>query len=543
MALWRSNDAGDGFVHTADCPTTADRKHVPDLRASGVLCLKCFATSLKPGAAVTTTADSDLVAVVARHEAAMAQLAEAMAELKIRCEAEMAQVTESMAELKLRQQKSVQHHGSVTHAEFANSIQFETLESNQLPWKLASRNIPRTSFKDPPTAKEEHRYQAYFCLEANNLGGNALHLVDTHTRHYLGGLAPDASFIPRSLNVVTDFCVRFHGELKPLHDHASFTAAAVGQTVNSATTLLELNPWRPFAVVFLSDCHSIQFFVVRRCESGFRFQRTQLLPLAGDGFRALVGLLDLPAAEADEALGYQLPVIPGYTITGFLGQGATSCVYQVGDNHAAKLPAPAFAHLLAKEACCLMSLKDTACVPRLVGHIDTGIATGLVLSPVCRPCQPTDLTASLVQQAVMVVRAAHDKGFAHRDLRPTNLMVHDGNLVVIDWGASVETDWPAEYHGTLHYASDRVLECLASGQLVAVARADDLHSLVRCFFALLFPHLPPPSGGKSRSVEICDTRAFWRRHLQPPFWKKCEAAADACDYDRLVKVVSRLVHV
>jgi len=78
-----------------------------------------------------------------------------------------------------------------------------------------------------------------------------------------------------------------------------------------------------------------------------------------------------------------------------------------------------------------------------------------------------DLYDCHVAQIIQVLKVAHNAGYVHRDIRPENLLrVSNDRALVIDWGFAEKVDFKGPYSGTLHFASDAVLDDLRSNKLV-----------------------------------------------------------------------------
>ena len=90
------------------------------------------------------------------------------------------------------------------------------------------------------------------------------------------------------------------------------------------------------------------------------------------------------------------------------------------------------------------------------------------------------------------VKALHDKGIVHRDIRPDNIIFVESldsflqRAILIDLGFCCRLrDQPCPYSGTLRYASDAVLKaCATHRKNVTVSKGDDLISLFYTILAL-----------------------------------------------------------
>jgi serine/threonine protein kinase len=74
----------------------------------------------------------------------------------------------------------------------------------------------------------------------------------------------------------------------------------------------------------------------------------------------------------------------------------------------------------------------------------------------------------------------HGLKFAHRDIRPDNLVSYEGLLLPIDFGSLCALNKALPYHGTTHYASKAVSDQLTGkpNKGVTNTASDDLVTLV-----------------------------------------------------------------
>ena len=117
------------------------------------------------------------------------------------------------------------------------------------------------------------------------------------------------------------------------------------------------------------------------------------------------------------------------------------------------------------------------------GHLGNRIACGLSAHE----------SVALLRQAAVALDALHDRGFAHGDVKPANLMQRvNGELVLCDFGMArrLDTDVPAAAAGlvvgTPRYAAPE------QSQLGTVTTAADVYSLGVVFFEMLSGKPPFP---------------------------------------------------
>ncbi len=97
------------------------------------------------------------------------------------------------------------------------------------------------------------------------------------------------------------------------------------------------------------------------------------------------------------------------------------------------------------------------------------------------------------QDLVDCIKAAHLCGWCHHDIRPSNIVIVQGNAArLIDWDAAVEKGTQeSELHGAnLAYTSSKILKCLKKRNSWSFVPADDIESICYCFIFMLHGSLP-----------------------------------------------------
>jgi len=133
-----------------------------------------------------------------------------------------------------------------------------------------------------------------------------------------------------------------------------------------------------------------------------------------------------------------------------------------------------------------------------------GETVAIVIEPVCKnfrgirgknvPGEEKIKGQNLIQ-LVNAVHKIHRMGLILRDLRPANIMCFNGNLCCLDMAFACSAHEKKSYDGTFHHASPTVLDHLEKGRKgdnlnsepIEVTTLDDLHSLIRAAYALIFP--------------------------------------------------------
>jgi len=90
------------------------------------------------------------------------------------------------------------------------------------------------------------------------------------------------------------------------------------------------------------------------------------------------------------------------------------------------------------------------------------------------------------QDLVACIRAAHLCSWCHHDIWPSNIVIVENNVSLIDWDAAVEIGTQeAELHcANQAYTSSKILQCLHDEDQWSFVLADDMESLCYCFIML-----------------------------------------------------------
>jgi len=260
----------------------------------------------------------------------------------------------------------------------------------------------------------------------------------------------------------------------------------------------------------------------------------------GEGVRQLATLLMFDR----EALQMTNP-IPNFEnhknvkIVGYLGKGATGFVYLATDSdnqqYAIKClnPNKFGSKVIDNEKLVL----DTLAAAGVARDLQLAIPTVVERTENMLLIEPVgvhfncDLYDCHVAQIIQVLKVAHNAGYVHRDIRPENLLrVSNDRALVIDWGFAEKVDFKGPYSGTLHFASDAVLNDLLSNKLLhKVSPQDDLHSLVRSVYAIMFGD----DEDLFSSREFAHIKRFWQERFKGKQWENFEKIAEEANYGSL----------
>jgi len=88
-----------------------------------------------------------------------------------------------------------------------------------------------------------------------------------------------------------------------------------------------------------------------------------------------------------------------------------------------------------------------------------------------------------IKQINDALKYVHEKQIFHRDVSPKNIIVHNNNAILIDWGISKSFGTTTfNFSGTIMFASLAALRYFLHGQEFSYQKRDDFESL---FYSLL----------------------------------------------------------
>jgi serine/threonine protein kinase len=190
----------------------------------------------------------------------------------------------------------------------------------------------------------------------------------------------------------------------------------------------------------------------------------------------------------------------------------------------------------------LKAIKDARCkhLPEVVwspaGHKELGIV------PVGQPIdfqQPANMARRVVEGMVDGLQYLHSQGIIHRDIRPSNLIVHYMDVVIVDFEISVFADSSKEviYEGG-HICWPKRLLGSNTGRYIPEP-ADDLFACILVVLHLLFPsrfnmfHVGSISIRTPQTRETKKLLQLWNDIEKSKIWKPFVEAARTEKYDNL----------
>jgi len=436
--------------------------------------------------------------------------------------------------------------GSSTFAEYYNNNIKNIMRIENTFWFRNDKFLTGNFNSSPPKSDKESDYQQYFFGQLNDwlpTLGSLLHIEDTSNNPILDNRKPDLCFFFGE-DPLSGVYVAIVGEIKKKQSTGLFSGGHIGEVLTFGERCLKLQPLRMQITVFLTDCYIIQFFKIEKSnEQEKKYYCTSVMGVrtnsdgtSQEGILALGSLL----TRSREELGVNTP-IPKFkaniSLNKLLGRGATSIVYEgIGkkESYAVKCILPEHEDVCEHELHILSSLSKVNRIPKVVEQS----SDMLLLKPIGEHFR-SNFKLSHLKQIIETLQMAHRKNIVHRDIRPDNLlMVADDNeeTLVIDWGFAVRTPFTGPYSGTLHFASDRVLmEMEKDRSNVLVSANDDLHSLIRAVYGILFPN---DINSLLLSKNSSYIRTFWKEKFQGKIWENCEEAAESVDYEKIIELFS-----
>ncbi len=210
-----------------------------------------------------------------------------------------------------------------------------------------------------------------------------------------------------------------------------------------------------------------------------------------------------------------------YTITRELGEGGMATVYLAQDikhdrSVALKVLKPELAEVIGAERF-LVEIKTTAALqhPHILPLFDSGEADGFLFyvmpyvegetlgDRIGREKQlPVDEAVEITRAVAQALQHAHDRGVIHRDIKPGNILLQDGQPVVSDFGIALALGVAGGNRltetglslGTPHYMSPEQ----ATGDRTVDARSD-LFSLACVTYEMLVGE-PPHTASNAQAV-------------------------------------------
>ena len=411
--------------------------------------------------------------------------------------------------------------------QLANSFWLSGSPDCKAKLNLILADSTQCQFTNAPTDSKEALYQSYFMSACTKLLAHSEFpdrtIVDTSKTPYLDGRKPDCTMYGAKYSgapaPIVPMLAQAVFEIKPLTGMSGqFCSSAMGEALTFGERLLSMKPFVPEVTCALTDCHRIQFFCIKR-DGDKRMYVSTGVELLGvkkdmtphDGLLHLWLLLTASAAD----LKCELPQFSNLSFEYFLGSGTFGDVFagrtEVGDG-AVALKIFKREDIWEKEHNILRDIQMTlkkqhAALVELVRE-EVGSysahqqACALVLRPVTvgLPFRNAPLRAH-IHYLVDGLRAIHDCGWVHCDIKPKNMAFVEGQrrafifdfgsahkLISENKGEAATVTAKVRFSGTRLFASPSLLCLLNAGDVHVVYKPQmDLESLVLSVLCMAYP--------------------------------------------------------
>jgi hypothetical protein len=340
------------------------------------------------------------------------------------------------------------------------------------------------------------------------------------------------------------------GEVKGASSSGDFPDDEVGHILDLAKDLLKNHQVHRFILYcFLTDGQRFQFFQAKRQSDGFSFQQSSVFVVGTMGWQILLGLLRSDVS----VLGHNAWSVEGVLNLKYLGKGG-ACVALRGELDSVSGGDASASGGGGGDAVVVKVFNDdeamdneewalnelarapaVANVPKCLGVVEVMVnghasaKRALVLSPLGDVVLPVNkgkpTRGQHLTDLVTIVEQVHARGIIHRDIKPENVFLVDGSIMLGDWDiacrSSIDSDECVRWSGTVPYSDPPT----SVHGMHYPTPADDLRSLVRCVYVMMF-----------QEAEFPRKMDYWTDRLASGLWKECMDAADALDYDTLRRI-------
>ena len=387
---------------------------------------------------------------------------------------------------------------------------------------VASGHLAETSF----VSRFVNALDAVIAAVCTAQGFEKPAVLTTQAKRYLetgvGKIAPDVSFCPSYITLdnigsaLVDDVAKGKPSAVSITDHD-----ILGQSLQQVHALFRARPLRSSAWTFLFNAQSVSSVHAKRVtgpvvQSMLVGEVTPSHPLPWSDPKTVKLLVSMLLRKRPQDA---LPAVSMNTYCSeVIGLGASSVVYSATDPSIVVKVAHGQPQNteLDREAAVLSALTADGVpyIPTLTALLADGWPChALVLSPRCQPVttrRPFQKANCL--QVLTALRKAHEAGYCHRDVRPENVMLHESNVILLDWGFSCALGTVCAVQGSVRCAAPRVRDAWFKKEDFMYTAADDVYSAALTCLLLLNPPVLERLAmdvGKSENCAESALNAFW----------------------------------
>jgi len=156
----------------------------------------------------------------------------------------------------------------------------------------------------------------------------------------------------------------------------------------------------------------------------------------------------------------------------------------------------------------------------------------IVMTPLGNPFRKFSIKS--LRGIIETLREVHFRGFVHRDIRRTNLVVFEEDVYLIDWGFATKIG-QSVFNGNLHYAANDILLAQTFPDVVYMPK-HDLQMLVKTLFSIWVEdneaNIKKFDKPYQQRKQIAD---LWESLLsQHPTWTRMMQLCETVDYAGLI---------
>jgi len=149
-------------------------------------------------------------------------------------------------------------------------------------------------------------------------------------------------------------------------------------------------------------------------------------------------------------------------------------------------------------------------------------------------------TGTQIKDFVQMLKHVHYRKIIHRDIRPSNLILHNDHVYLIDWGFAVDDGKTEQFRGGLWCAANEILTSVSG--LITSKPQHDLIMLLKMIHGIT-------TGSREIIVEKFDLKTqegrngcaqFWNIQLKGFLWSMLLTCCENLEYDELAEKLSNL---